>query len=115
MSCLYILEIKLLSVAMFCNYFLPFFRLSFGGFCLFVFYGFLGCVKACKFDLVPFVDFYFYSLERLTLENICMVDVREYFMFSSRSFMVSYHMLKSLSHFEFINMYGVRVCSSFID
>ena len=35
--------------------------------------------------------------------------------FSSRSLMVSYLMFKSLSHFEFIFVYGVRVCSSFID
>ena len=36
-------------------------------------------------------------------------------MFSSRCFMVSCHIFKSLSHFEFIFMHGVRVCSSFID
>ena len=36
-------------------------------------------------------------------------------MFSSRSFMVSCLMFKSLSHFEFIFVHGVRVCSSFID
>ena len=34
---------------------------------------------------------------------------------SSRSFMVSCLMFKSLSHFEFIFVYGVRVCSNFID
>ena len=31
-------------------------------------------------------------------------------MFSSRSFMVSCLMFKSLSHFEFIFVYGVREC-----
>ena len=36
-------------------------------------------------------------------------------MFSSRNFMVSYIMFKSLSHFEVIFVYGVRVCSNFID
>ena len=35
-------------------------------------------------------------------------------MFSSRSFIVSGHMLRSLIHFEFIFVYGVRKCSSFI-
>ena len=35
--------------------------------------------------------------------------------FSSRSFMVSCHIFKYLSHFEFIFVHGVRVCSSFID
>ena len=36
-------------------------------------------------------------------------------MFSSRGFMVSCLIFKSLSHFEFIFVHGVRVCSSFID
>src|SRR5574340_270498 len=35
-------------------------------------------------------------------------------MFSSRSFMLSGLMLRSLIHFEFIFVYGVRKCSSFI-
>uniref|UniRef100_A0A8D1ADK6 Uncharacterized protein n=2 Tax=Sus scrofa TaxID=9823 RepID=A0A8D1ADK6_PIG len=34
-------------------------------------------------------------------------------MFSSRSWMVSCLTFKSLSHFEFIFVHGVRVCSSF--
>ena len=36
-------------------------------------------------------------------------------MFFSRSLKVSYLTFKSLSHFEFIFMPGVRVCASFID
>ena len=36
-------------------------------------------------------------------------------MLSSRSFIVSCLMFKSLSHFEFIFVHGVRVCSNFID
>ena len=35
-------------------------------------------------------------------------------MFSSRSFIVSGLMFSSLIHFEFIFVYGVRKCSSFI-
>ena len=35
-------------------------------------------------------------------------------MFSSRSFMVSHLMFKSLSHFEFIFVWSVRECSNFI-
>jgi len=35
-------------------------------------------------------------------------------MFSSRSFIVSGLMFRSLIHFEFIFVYGVRKCSSFI-
>ena len=36
-------------------------------------------------------------------------------MFSSMSFLVSCLIFKSLSHFEFIFVYGVRVCSNFSD
>ena len=36
-------------------------------------------------------------------------------MFSSRSLMVSCRIFNSFSHFEFILVHGVRVCSSFID
>ena len=36
-------------------------------------------------------------------------------MFSSRSFVVSCLTFKSLRHFEFTFVYGVRVCSSFTD
>ena len=35
--------------------------------------------------------------------------------FSSRGLMVSCLIFKSLSHFEFIFVHGVRVCSSVID
>ena len=44
-----------------------------------------------------------------------MIYVGECFpMFSSRSFIVSGLMFRSLIHFEFIFVYGVRKCSSFI-
>ena len=36
-------------------------------------------------------------------------------MLFSGSFMVPHSMFKSLSHFEFIFVYGVRLCSNFID
>ena len=36
-------------------------------------------------------------------------------MFSSKSFIGSYPILKSLGHFELIFVYGVSVCSNFID
>ena len=35
-------------------------------------------------------------------------------MFSSRSFIVSGLMFRSLTNFEFIFVYGIRKCSSFI-
>ena len=43
-----------------------------------------------------------------------MIYVRELSMFSSRSFIVSGPTFRSLIHFEFIFVYGVRKCSSFI-
>ena len=36
-------------------------------------------------------------------------------MFSTRNFIVSYLIVKSLSHFEFIFVYRVKVCSNFTD
>ena len=44
-----------------------------------------------------------------------MIYVREYLAYTLKSFMVSYLIFKSLSHFEFIFMYDMRVCSYFID
>ena len=38
-----------------------------------------------------------------------------YPMFSSRNFMVSYLIFKSLSHSEFVFVYSMRECSKFID
>ena len=48
------------------------------------------------------------TLVQFMLENVLPT-------FSSRSFMVSCLMFKTLSHFEFIFVHGVRVCSSFFD
>ena len=45
---------------------------------------------------------------RLILENVLPI-------FSSRSLKVSCLLFKSFSHFEFIFVQGVRVCSSLID
>ena len=47
-------------------------------------------------------------LLQLMSENVLPV-------FFSRSFMVSYLIFRSLSHFEFIFVYGVMECSNFID
>ena len=79
MNCLYILEIKPLSVASFATIFFH----TAG--CLFVFlfvlffYGFLCFAKAFKFGQVPLADFCFdvYCLARLTKENIGTVYGRE--------------------------------------
>ena len=40
---------------------------------------------------------------------------RIFCLYSFISFMVSYLIFQSLSHFEFISVHGLRVCSNFID
>ena len=80
-------------------------------------YGFLCCVKAYKFDYNPFVYFCFsfYCLGKPNKTLLWFMSENALLMFSSRIFMVSCFIFKSLSHFEFIFLYGVSVCSNFID
>uniref|UniRef100_A0A8D0NYZ8 Uncharacterized protein n=1 Tax=Sus scrofa TaxID=9823 RepID=A0A8D0NYZ8_PIG len=105
MNCLYILEMKPLSVASFETIF------SHSVSCLFVFF---------------LVSFAVQKLGSLIRSHwcICLGRMKIFMrlmsenvlpMFSSRSLMVSYLIFKSFSHFEFIFVHGVRVCSSFID
>ena len=95
MSYLYILEIKPLLVTSFANIFFQ----SIG--CPFV-YGFLCCTEACKFEQIPFVYFYFISAalgdwSKKTLVQFMSKNVLP--IFSSRIFMVTCLLFKSLSHF----------------
>ena len=74
MSCVYILEINPLSVALFANFFFH------SGGCLFV-YGFLFCTKAFKFNQVPFCCcccFYFHYSRRWIQKEIVAIYVREF-------------------------------------
>jgi len=78
-----------------------------------------------KSNLSRVIPIYVYSWFRLKIiVNINLVSEKIFIrlmsenvlpMFSSRSLMVSCLIFKPLSHFEFIFMHGVRVCSSFID
>ena len=82
------------------------------------FYGFLCCAKAVSlmrshwfisaFISVALGDWPETTFVRLMSENVLP-------MFSSRSLMLCCLMFKSLCHFEFIFVHGVRVCSSFTD
>ena len=112
MSCLYILEISACR-----SHGLQRFSPSLQIICLFV-YGFLCCAKAYRFGLGPIC--FFLLLFLLPWET----DLRKHWyylcqnvlpVFSSRSFMVSRLIFKSLSHFKFIFVHGVRECSNFID
>ena len=72
--------------------------------------------KAFRFNWVPFVYFcfYFLSFRRHPKQYCCNLGHSVLPMFSSRSFIVSSLTFRSLIHFEFIFVYGVRECSNFI-
>ena len=79
-------------------------------------YSFLHCAKAFKFNEVPFVYFCFYFCYsgRWIKEDPAVIYISILPMFSSRSFIVSGPTCRSLIHFEFIFMYGIKKHSSFI-
>ena len=111
MSCLYILEINPLSVALFANI------LSHSEGCLFVL--FMVCFTVQK--LLSFIRshlfiFVFFHFSRKWVKKGSCCDLCESVlpMFSSKSFRVSGLIFRSLIHFEFIFVYGVRECSNFI-
>ena len=94
------------------KYLVPFSRLSFH------FVVSLAAQKTFYFDVVPFVYFFFYllCLRRHIIPQKILLRVMSKSllpMFSSRSFMVSSFTFKSLIHFEFIFVYGIRKWSSF--
>ena len=59
--------------------------------------------------------FYIYCFGRLIYENIAVIYVRECFAIFSSSSVMSCLIFKTLSHFQFTFMYGVRVYSNFIN
>ena len=79
--------------------------------------------KVCKFDLVHrshlFIFIFVFisiALEEWPKEALVQfISENVLPMISSRSFMVSYLMFKSLSHFEVIFVHGERVCFNFIN
>ena len=110
MSCLYILEINLLSVVSFAIIFLPFWGLSFH-----LAYSFLCCAKAFKFNQVSlvYICFYFhYSGVGGVIEDLALIYV--FYICFPLSFIVSGLTFRSLIHFEFIFVYGVKKYSNFI-
>ena len=89
------------------------------------FNGFLCCAKTFKFNLVLFVYFCFYfhysrrwiknhfTKRKKYCCNLCQT-VSVLPRFSSEGFIESGFTFRSLIHFEFIFVYGVRECSTFI-
>ena len=112
-SCLYIWEIKPLSVTSLGNIFSQ----SVG--CLFILFmvsfavqKLVSLIRSHLF-IFAFISIALGDWPKKTLVRFMSENVLP--MFSSKSFIVSCLMFKSLSHFEFIFMYGVRECSNFID
>ena len=113
MSCLYILEIKPLSVTLFANIFSHSVGYLFGfSMVSFAMQKLVSLIRSHLFVFV-FISITFGDWPKKTLVRFMSENVLP--MISSRSFMVSCLMFKSLSHFEFIFVYGESVCSNFID
>ena len=111
MHYLYILEIKPLSVASFANIF------SQSVVCLFISSSFAvqKIVSLTRSHLFLFVFISIDLGDWLKKTLVLFMSENVLPLFPSRSFMVSGLMFKSLSHFEFIFVSGVRMCSNFID
>ena len=94
-----------------CKHFLQFQVLSF-----YLVYGFLCCAKDFKFNQVPFVKicFYFHYSRKWVKKDLAVIYVKVFFLCFSLSILSSLT-FRSLIHFEFIFVYGVREYSSFID
>ena len=72
---------------------------------------FLHCAKAFKFNLVPFVYFWFYFhySGRWVIEDLAVFYVKNVLpKFFSKNFIVSGLTFRSLIHSEFIFVYEVR-------
>ena len=74
------------------------------------------CAKTFYFDIVPFVYFFISLALGAISEKILLQEMSKILlpMVSSRIFMVSSLTFKSLIHFEFILVHGVRRWSNFI-
>ena len=60
------------------------------------------------------VSFCFHYSRRWVIDDLAVIYVSVLLMFSPKSFVVSGLTFRSLTHFEFIFVYGVRECSNFI-
>ena len=109
-SCLYTFEINSLSV-IHLQLFSPNLKAVFH-----LAYSFLCCAEAFKFNQVPFIFAFMSNILGGESQRILLWFMSESVlpMFSSRSFIVSGLTFRSLIHFEFIFVYGIRKCSSFI-
>ena len=104
---------KLILVScLICYYFLLFWGFSFH-----LAYSFLCCAKDFKLNQVSLVYFcfYFHYSRRWVIEDYALIYVIECSAYDFlQEFYSFWSYIKSLIHFEFIFVYGVRKCSSFI-
>ena len=113
MSCLYILDINPLSVTSFANIFSHSIGYVFVLFMVsFAMPKLLSLIRSHLF-IFAFISFALGDWSTKVLLHFIWENVLP--MFSSRNFMVPCLILRSLNHFEFIFVYGVRECSDFID
>ena len=79
-------------------------------------YSFLCCAKAFKFNQVPllYFCFYFHYSRRWVTEDLALTYVIKCSAYVFLCFIVSGLTLRSLIHFKFIFVCGVRKCSNFI-
>uniref|UniRef100_A0A8D1P4F0 Uncharacterized protein n=1 Tax=Sus scrofa TaxID=9823 RepID=A0A8D1P4F0_PIG len=115
MSCLYILEINPLPVALFANIF------SHSIDCLFTLF-MLSFLQGKFFKFLSLIRFHLFIFVFISItlgsksKNISLPFMSKSVLpiFSSKSFIISGLTFKSLVHFEFIFVCGVRECSKFI-
>ena len=113
MSCFYILEINPLSVASFANIF------SHSEGCLFILF-IVSFAVLCKLLILIRSHLFIFVFILITLGGGSKRILLQFMsksvlpMFSSKSFIVSGLTFRSLIHFVFIFVYGVRECSNFI-
>ena len=106
MSCLYIVEVKPLSVTLFANIFSQSFVLFMLSFPM---QKLLSLIRSHVF-IFTFISFALGDWPKKTLVRFMSENVLP--VFSSRSFMVCWIIFKSLSHFGFIFVYDLRECST---
>ena len=118
LSCMsiYILEIDLLSFVSFAS-FANIFSHSLGCFFVLLMVSFavqkLLCLIRSHLSIFAFISFAMGAWSKKIFLQFMSENVLP--MFSSRSCMVSCLIFRSLNHFEFIFVYGVRECSNFTD
>ena len=123
MSCLYIRWL-ILSGFIVCNYFLPFWGLSFAIIfshserCLFIF--FIVFLSMQKLLSLIRPNLFIFAFIFITLGSqskrilLWFMSKSVMHMFSFKSFTASSLKFRSLIHFEFTSVYGVRKCSNFM-